>query len=165
MDWFPEFILKYLSFKGKCFRHCEKPTSMKVISQGSANLVGAYVCPDGFVSQVVYFSLAPDQVWFEGMLSDQVGKENLSQRDIRVASRHGWELGEKALDILQSKLGESGAIREIYWTRYPKTDAQKQQALSLCMGEVSKAGCMKLFIHDRNSLERLCPSCKAKYRE
>lgn len=165
MDWFPDFILKYLSFTGKCFRHCEKPTSMKVISRDSANLVGAYVCPDGFVSQVVYFSLAPDQPWFEAMLSDQVGKENLSQRDIRVASRHGWELGGQAQGTLQSKLGERGAIREIYWTRYPKTDAQKQQAVSLCMGKVSRAGCMKLFIHDRNSLETLCPSCKAKYRE
>lgn len=89
MDWFPEFVLKYLNFTGKCFRHCEKPTTMKVISQNSAQLVGAYVCPDGLVSQVVYFSLEPDQVWFERMLSDQVGKENLSPKDVRVASPHG----------------------------------------------------------------------------
>ncbi len=138
---------------------------MKVISKESSSLVGAYVCPDGFVSQVVYFSLQPDREWFERMLSDQVGKENLNHRDIRIASRHGWELGGNARNILQSKLGEGGAIREVYWTRYPKTEAQKQQAVSLCIGEGVKAGCMKLFMHDRNSMETFCPSCIVKYSE
>ncbi len=165
MDWFPEFVLKYLNFMGKCYWHCERATSMNVISQESSSLVGAYVCPDGFVSQVVYFSLQPDREWFEHILSDQVGKENLSPRDIRLASRHGWELGGYARDILQSNLGECGSISEIYWTRYPKTEAQKQQAVSLCIGEGLKIGCMKLFMHGRNSVEKYCPSCKAKYGE
>ncbi len=133
---------------------------MKVLSQESSSLVGAYVCPDGFVSQVVYFSLKPNREWFERMVSEQVGSESLSPRDIRIASRHGWELGAGGREILQSKLGEGGIIREIYWTRYPKTEEQKHQGVSLCIGEGAKAGCMKLFMHDRNSVEKLCPACK-----
>lgn len=161
MDQFPEFVLKYLNFTGKCFRHCEKPTTMKVVSQNSDRLVGAYVCPDGFVSQVVYFSTQPDSEWFERMLRAQVGPENINHRDIRFASRHGWELGGDAQAALRSKLGEGGVIHEVYWTRYPKTEEEKQQVVSLCVGDGSKAGCMKLFMHNRNSVERFCPSCKA----
>ncbi len=163
MEWFPEFVLKYLNFTGKCFRHCEEPTSMRVISHDPDRLVGAYVCPDGFVSQVVYFSLKPDLKWFEDLLSSQVGRESVSQKDIRIASRHGWELGGNALDTLEAKLGQGASIRELYWTRYPKTEMEKQQAVSLCIGDNSKTGCMKLFFHDRNSGEKLCPACNAKY--
>lgn len=136
---------------------------MKIISQNSNSLVGAYVCPDAFVSQVVYFSVRPDREWFERTLTEQVGKENLSPRDIRLASRHGWELGGDARSILQSKLGVGGSIHEVYWTRYPKTEAQKQLAVALCLGEGSELGCLTLFMHSRNIVEKLCPSCRAKY--
>jgi hypothetical protein len=163
LDWLPEFVLKYLNFTGKCFRHCDKPTAMTVLSQNATHLVGAYVCPEGFVSQVVYFSTEPDREWFENSLREQVGQENVSHRDLRVASRHGWELGGDAQGILDSRLGEGVGVTEVYWTRYPKTEEQKQQAVSLCVGDGSKVGCMKLFMHGRNSTEQLCPSCRAKF--
>ena len=165
MDWFPEFVLKYLNFTGKCYRHCDKPTAMTVVSQNSTSLVGAYLCPEGFVSQVVYFRTQPDPEWFEHSLREQIGQENVNHRDLRVASRHGWELGGDAQEILDSRLGEGADVTEIYWTRYPKTEEQKQQAVSLCVRDGSKVGCMKLFMHDRNSVERLCPSCRAKTRK
>lgn len=93
MDWVPEFILQHLNFTGKCYRHCDKPTSMKVISKSADSLIGAYVCADSVVSQVVYFSTASDREYFIRTLTAQVGQEHLNPRDIRVASRHGWELG------------------------------------------------------------------------
>jgi hypothetical protein len=135
---------------------------MKILSQSSNSLVGAYVCADGFVSQVVYFSTQPDQEWFRNFLREQVGNENVIDRDIRIASRHGWELGQGAEEAFRSSLGEGEVMRETYWTRYPRTEEEKQQAVSLCLGDVEKSGCMKLFMHNRNTIERLCPSCKAK---
>lgn len=135
---------------------------MKVVSQDSNNVVGAYVCPDGVVSQVVYFSPKPDLQWFEGMLSSQVGKENLSARDIRIASRHGWELGGSVQEIVEANLAQGASIGEAYWTRYPKTETQKQWVVSLCQGDASRLGCMRLFMHDRSLVENLCPACKAK---
>jgi hypothetical protein len=162
MNWFPEFVLKHLNFTGKCYRHCDKPTAMTVVSQNSTSLVGAYLCPEGFVSQVVYFSIQPDLKWFEDLLREQVGQENVNHRDLRVASRHGWELGGDAQEMLASRLGKLARITEVYWTRYPKTEEQKRQAVSLCVGDESKAGCMRLFMHDRISVEQFCPSCKAK---
>lgn len=136
---------------------------MKVISQNSDKVVGAYVCPDGFVSQVVCLSLKPDATWFEGMLSDEVGRENVDSRDIRVAARHGWELRAGARDIIESKLGRGGVVHEMYWTRYPKTEFQRDQAVSLCLGDESRVGCLRLFIHAKDSVERFCPSCRKKY--
>jgi hypothetical protein len=162
MTLFPELVKRYLSYTGKCFRHCDKPTTMTTILEDSKRLVGAYTCPDGFVSQVVYFSLKPNLEWFTGFLSSQVGQGNISREDIRVASRHGWELGGDAEEALQRELKPSASIKEAYWTRYPKTEKQKQQAISLCLGEGSRKGCMKLFIHDRLSTERFCPACQGK---
>jgi hypothetical protein len=134
---------------------------MKVIARDEERVVGAYVCPSGFVSQVVFFSPNPDLEWFRDLLSKQVGAENVSPRDIRVASRHGWELGAGAQEILESKLGPGGSIKEIYWTRYPKTEDEKSKAVSFCLGNRSKPGCMRLFIHDREVDEAFCPACQA----
>jgi len=160
MDWLPEFVRQHLSFKGKC-RHCDKPTSMKVIVEDSARVLGAYVCPDEFVSQVVYFSQKPDLKWFTELLTREVGPEHFTSNDVRVATRHGWELGGNALETLEAKVGPNSTITEVYWTRYARTDAEKQIGISLCVGDGSRPGCLKLFAHDRNMVEKFCPACKS----
>lgn len=162
MDWFPEFILKYLNFDGKCFRHCDRSTSMQTLLHEPSRVVGAYVCPDGFVSQVVYFSTTPDIKWFEKMVSEQVGAENLASKDIRVGSRHGWELDGDARRVLESTLGVDGKITEVYWTRYAKTDAEKRVQISLCPAGGLEKRRPHLFAHDSNKTDRFCPSCQTK---
>ena len=160
MEWLPKYVEEHLSFTGKCFRHCDKATSMKVISQDSTRVLGAYVCPDGFVSQVVYFSQKPDLKWFNNTISGQIGVENFTTNDVRVATRHGWELGGNALENLKAKLGPNPSLTEVYWTRYPRTDAQKEIAISLCTGSGSRPGCLKLFSHASGKVEKLCPACR-----
>jgi len=160
LEWVPEFVEKYLSFQGKCFRHCDKPTSMQIVSQNGAQVLGAYVCPDGFVSQVVYFSLKPDMRSFEEMITTQVGEENFTLNDVRVGSRYGWELGGDARKLVETNLGSDGKITEVYWTRYARTDAEKKVAISLCAGDSSRKGCLKLFPHDSGVAEKLCPICR-----
>jgi hypothetical protein len=163
-EWFSDFVSAHLNFTGKCFRHCDKPTSMKIISQGTNRLVGAYVCPSGIVSHVVYFDLKPDMEWFHELLYSQLSRENVNRADIRIATRHGWERGGRAQEILEDRFGSRGSIKEVYWTRYPKTETQKQQAVSLCIGDSSRAGCLRLFSHDKNTHGELCPECGARYR-
>jgi hypothetical protein len=162
MDWFPGFVQKYLTFTGKCYRHCDRPTTIKIVSQDSEQVLGAYICPDGVVSHVVYFSLKPNLEWFENLLSDQVGRENIEGRDIRLATRHGWELGKGAQEGLIAKLGPGGSVTEVYWRRYPKGDAQKQMIVSLCIGNGSKPGCSRLFMQGEKSNEKPCPVCRAR---
>jgi len=164
LDWLPKFVEEHLRFTGKCFRHCDKPTSMKVIFQDSARVLGAYACPDGFVSQVVYFSQKPDLNWFNSTVSSQVGTENFTINDVRIATRHGWELGGNAQESLTEKLGPNATITEVYWTRYARTDAQKQVAISLCTGDGSRPGCLKLFAHESGKTEKFCPTCRRAIR-
>jgi hypothetical protein len=133
---------------------------MKVLVQDPTRIIGAYVCPDGFVSQVVYFSQKPNLKWFSDTIVNQVGSENFTTNDVRVATRHGWELGGGAVETLEAQLGPNPSVTEVYWTRYPKTEAQKQIAISVCTGDVSHPGCLRLFAHDRNEIERLCPTCR-----
>jgi hypothetical protein len=134
---------------------------MRVVVEDSTRVLGAYVCPDGFVSQVVYFSQKPDLKWFADKITSEVGQENFTQNDVRVASRHGWELGGNAFETLEAKAGINSPITEVYWTRYARTDAEKPIAISLCIGDRSRSGCLKLFAHDRNTAERFCPACKS----
>lgn len=160
LDWLPQFVEDYLSFTGKCFRHCDKPTSLRLIEKDSTRVFGAYVCPDGFVSQVVYFNRNPDLNWFKDTIAAQVGSNNFATNDVRIATRHGWELGEKADKTLKANLGPNPTLTEVYWTRYPRTDAEKQVAISLCTGDGSRPGCLKLFAHEREKTERFCPACR-----
>jgi len=153
----------HLTFTGKCFHHCKNPTTMRIIKETSGRIVAAYTCPDGFVSQVVYFTDSkPDLEWFHEFLSQQVEKRNVGKRDVRIATRYGWELEGDARREIQSQLGPEGKLTEVYWTRYPKTELQKKNAISLCIGSPSKPGCMRLFIHSRKSKPALCHECASK---
>jgi hypothetical protein len=136
---------------------------MRIIKEAHGKIVAAYTCSDGFVSQVVYFTDSkPDLEWFREFLSEQVGKRTVSKRDIRIATRYGWELGGEARREIQSQLGPEGKITEVYWSRYPKTELQKKNAISLCTGSSSKPECMRLFIHSRKLKPTLCPECTSK---
>ena len=160
LDWLPNFVENYLSFSGKCFRHCDKPTSLRLISKDSIRVFGAYICPDSFVSEVVYFSQKPDLLWFSNMISSQVGRDNFTANDVRVATRHGWELGEEANATLTAELGSNPSLTEVYWTRYARSEAEKRIAISLCTGDGSRLGCLRLFSHESGKTERLCPACR-----
>ena len=160
MDWLSKFVEEHLSFTGKCFRHCDKPTSMKLIHEDSSRVLGAYACPDGFVSQVVYLSQKPDINWFKRTINSQIGNENFTASDIRVATRHGWELGGTAYETLKTHLRSNSSLTEVYWTRYARTDAQKKIAISLCVGDTSRRGCLKLFAHEAEKTELFCPACR-----
>jgi hypothetical protein len=100
--------------------------------------------------------------WFENMITSQVGEENFLGEDVRVASRHGWELGDDAYEQLETNLGTGKSVTEVYWTRYARSEAQKRVAISLCLGNGARKGCLRLFAHDHESLDRFCPTCQAK---
>jgi hypothetical protein len=160
LDWLPKFVADYLSFTGKCFRHCDKPTSLQIVSKDSTNVLGAYTCPDAFVSQVVYFSQRPNLKWFNDTIASQVGAANFAANDVRVATRYGWELRGNADANLEANLRSNPTMTEVYWTRYARTDAEKKIAISLCLGDQSRPGCLKLFAHDSERVERFCPACR-----
>jgi hypothetical protein len=123
------------------------------------NLVGAYVCPDGYVSRVIYFSINPDINWFKKFLAAQVGEEIVNDRDLRPATRYGWELESDTLTEM-SNVSSRGVVREVYWTTYPKTDEERSQGVFLCSEPQKEKECRRLFVQEINSTNRLCQKCR-----
>ena len=153
-----EFVHEYLSFRGRCRRHCDKSTSLIELWYDTINMVGAYVCPSGYVSRVIYFSRDPDIQWFKQFLSTQAGGEMLNDRDLRPATRHGWELGSDV--ITNNTTTSSSVVSEVYWTTYPKTDKERRRGLFLCSEPQKEKGCKILFVQDISSSHRLCQKCR-----
>ena len=154
-----EFVEVYLTFEGQCYRHCDSPSSFIDLRSDSDNVIGAYVCPGGYVSRVVYFSVHPDVKQFKSFLISQVGEEIVTDRDIRPATRHGWELGSDAMAEI-GEVSPTGVIKEIYWTVYAKTEDERRRGVFVCSHPGKGIGCNRLFVQDKKSRNRLCPKCK-----
>jgi hypothetical protein len=154
-----EFVEKYLTFQGRCYRHCDRPSSFVDLRSDLNNVIRAYVCPDGYVSRVVYFSVYPDVKQLRSFLHSQVGEEIVADRDIRPATRHGWELGSDVM-VEIGELSPTGTVKEVYWTVYPKTEDEKNRGIFICSHLEKGRGCSRLFVQDKGSRNRLCPKCK-----
>ena len=145
-----KFVEDYLLVDtAKCGR-CKKPAKAMPLRKTEDELTAAYVCPENHVSRVVYFAKDPDERLFEEFLRNQLG-ERIKARDIRKATRHGWELGVKAEKEIPSK------ITELYWTFYAKTDKEKEYGTNLCAKQ--NGGCGRLFTAPINEKSGLCPVC------
>jgi hypothetical protein len=145
-----QFVRKHLIVEGlPCSRHCSKPTRFHSFFEETDRIVGAYVCPDNFVSRIVYFSTAPDRGWFENFLREELeGGSRIRPNDVRVATRHGFELGREA-EAVSSQLLPNG-LTEYYWSFYPHGDEEKANGNFLC------EKCLKLFVKPISSPERVC---------
>jgi hypothetical protein len=152
------FVDRYLNVQALCRRPCGKPSGLRELWSNQESIIGAYVCPDGHVSRVVYFSENPNSAWFREFLTSQLDEEIVAQRDIRPATRYGWELEGDALIGLKT-ISSTASIKEIYWTRYP-TEADQNRRIFLCSDHTKGTGCNKLFVQDIQSPKALCPQCK-----
>lgn len=119
---------------------------------------GAYVCPDGAVSRVIYFSRETDTEMFKTFLEGQLGKDSVNMHDLRVATRYGWELKGRAYPEI-SNVFKNSVVKQIYWTVYPKTEAERRQRVFMCQSHKGMRGCGKLFSQPIESENRLCQRC------
>lgn len=154
-----EFVEAYLTFDGRCYGHCDSPSSFVDLRSDSDNVIGAYVCPGGYVSRVVYFSVCPDVKQLRSFLISQVGEEIVTDRDIRPATRHGWELGGDAMAEI-GEVSPTGVVKEIYWTVYAQTEDERRRGVFFCSHPRKGRGRNRLFVQDKKSTNRLCPECK-----
>jgi predicted Zn-ribbon and HTH transcriptional regulator len=111
------------------------------------------------VSRVVYFSFYQDVKQLRNFLYSQVGKEIVADRDIRPATRHGWELGSNAMAEI-GEVSPTGVINEVYWTVYAKNEDERRPGVFVCSYPRKGRGCNRLFVQDKKSRNRLCPKCK-----
>lgn len=150
---FTSFIRKYLVVEGlPCSRHCDKSTHFVTMVENREKLVGGYVCPDNYVTRLVYFELDNhDASWFKSFVRNELdGGPMVRDRDFRVATRHGWELGGNAEDETASFTDRSKGIKEYYWTFYGRNDEEKKLGNFLC------ERCGKLFTQSLSSKSKTC---------
>jgi hypothetical protein len=153
------FVDKYLIAKdAKCYRHCQGPTTFVPLVSSESSLTGAYVCPQSYVSRVVYFADEPSASWLERFLTDQLGSVRVRSKDIRKATRHGWELGEDAEEKIRGVSG-NGKLVQHYWTFYARSEEEKQTGTYLCSKE--NGGCGRLYLKSNSDNSKLCPNCRS----
>ncbi|MDG6904377.1 MAG: hypothetical protein JRN20_01170 [Nitrososphaerota archaeon] len=154
-DQLLSFVEKYLVVDdAKCSRHCTQKARFVPIDRTGSSTVVAYTCPANYVSKIVYFADDPDPAWFEKFLSDRIGK--IRPRDLRKATRHGWELGGQAEKEIAS-VSKSKALTQYYWAPYPQTEEEKKYGAFLCSRE--DGGCGRLYTKLKNDESKLCPDC------
>jgi hypothetical protein len=153
---FLSFVSKYLVVDGVKCSHCGKRANFVTIYQKDSSLVGAYVCSEGYVSRVVYFADNPDAVWFGNFLRDQLG-DRFRGKDIRMASRYGWDLGGRA-EKETAVVSKSGKIVQYYWTFYALNEEEKFTGTFLCREE--NGGCGKLYTKLKTEASTLCTDCR-----
>lgn len=147
-DELRKIVESILSANPKCNWHCGKDTRLRLYEIDS-RLVGAYVCDEGYVSRLIEYTNHDDLEWFKGFVSGNLGNiGNVSDRDIRVATRYSWDLG------LEGKY--SGAVlKEIYWTQnYGKNLGSKVgYGLFVC------SNCGSFFTKKNDEPKRICGRC------
>jgi hypothetical protein len=150
---FVEFVTRYLIVNdAKCNRHCQNPAKFVTIKTDGPNFVGGYFCPGNYATRVVYFSPKPDRQWFENLLKEQAGGL-FRAKDIRHATRHGWELGGGA-EAEIAKISD-GEVRQYYWTFYPANEEEKTTGAFRC------EKCGSLFVKKYSDDSTLCRNCRS----
>ena len=134
----------------RCYGHCQEPSQLMFLDEKEM-LVGCYVCPARYVSRMVTYGKEIDIEKFIALISRAVrGMEDVSNGDIRTASRYTWDLGVK---------GEADGLvlREAYWTqnyRAKKKDDPNRLAMFLC------ATCGSFYQQALSESNGLCPRCR-----
>jgi hypothetical protein len=152
---FVSFVRKYLVVEGlPCARHCDKTTHFVPLMENRDKIIGAYTCPDNYVSRIVAFELKQNNggiPWLIGYVRNELeGGSLVRDKDFRSATRHGWELGGNAEEEIKSFADQSNGIKEYYWTFYARSDDEKKIGNFLC------EKCGKLFTQPMNTKNKIC---------
>lgn len=140
----------------KCYGHCSEDSKFISLIEEEDKVVGAYICPSNYVSRVVHFSKKKDLEWFEELLKERAGSDVVKTKDIRLATRHGWELGGKAEEEIRQINPEQRVILEYYWSKRPK----KEEKVGTFLCSTAGGGCGRFFTQDLDSKEVLCENCR-----
>ena len=137
-----------LDMETKCYGHCGETANLEFTGDGT---VSCYVCPGRYVSRIITYGKELDPKRFSEYLRNVISNMGeVEDGDIRVASRHAWDMG---LDRKTDEL----VLREAYLTqsyRRPKSEDPDRLALFLCSNRDS------FFVQPLNSKDRLCKNCR-----
>ncbi len=144
----------------KCYRHCDKPLRIRRLRSGLTGIWRVRACPSGVVSVTDYVE------WTRRDPTRDVGIQLrrwtvpptlVRSRDLRLATRHGPELGRAAERLLASARPKRG-VRVVYWRVYPfRAKDGTERRLFVCLRRTHPSPVF--FVSDPSADSRGCPRC------
>ncbi|HKN07631.1 MAG TPA: hypothetical protein VJ021_08590 [Thermoplasmata archaeon] len=151
---------------GKCYRHCDRPIRTRRLSSRLPGTWQVRACPSGVVSVTTYT---------EGTRGDPTAKVRSVLRrwavpptlvrswDLRIATRHGPELGRAAERVLR-RARPTRSVRVVYWRVYPFRGRDgAERRLFVCFRRTHPAPVF--FAASPASQAWGCPTCARRRRK
>ncbi len=155
---FRSIVKRFLTYPAKCYRHCEQEASFQRLVEDEDRIVGAYVCPAGYVSRIICFAPSLDVEWFKNLLIEKFVGNVVRETEIRVATRYSWEIETKT-DAHRQTAAKNPTLapritRQAYWSPPRARDASTQQGAFVC------SNCKRFFIQNITADLKTCPRCR-----
>lgn len=106
---------------GKCYRHCDRPIRSRRLRSPLPGIFRVRACPSGVVSVTAYAESTrrdPTDSVRRTLRRWTVPPSRVRSWDLRLATRHGPELGRAAERFLAARRPKR-PIRVVYWRVYP----------------------------------------------
>jgi hypothetical protein len=151
-----------LADSGNCLYHCSGRTRPHAIANSRRTLGWVYTCPGGAVSTVTFLGGArrpsPARI-LQYIQSRTERTERVRARDLRVATRHGPELGAAA-ERWAAGPGNHAPIHLLYWRRYPQKVGRGHSFMFACFEH--GAGEVRFYPATGARPASRCPFCRDK---
>ncbi len=150
---------------GFCYRHCERPLRTLRLASRLPGTWTVRACPSGVVSVTSYAEWTrrdPGPEVRRLLRTWTQPKTLVRSWDLRVATRHGPELGRPAERLLLRNVPRR-PVRVVYWRLYPfRARDGSPRRLFLCLrgGRSTPV----FFAADPSSSTARCPACAARDR-
>ncbi len=120
---------------GKCYHHCGRLVRATSIASPLPGRWQVYACPSGVVSVTSYVEWTrrdPSAAARAFLARRTIPATAVRARDLRLATRHGPELGRPVEQILRA--AERRPMRVVYWRLYPfKARDGTERRLFVCL--------------------------------
>lgn len=106
---------------GRCYRHCDRPLRIRTVASGLPGAWSVRACPAGVVSVTTYTEWTdrdPTRDVLRILNRWSRPRSLVRAWDLRLASRHGPELGRPAERFLATTVPVR-RVRTVYWRVYP----------------------------------------------
>ena len=150
---------------GTCYRHCDRPLRTLRLASRMAGTWTVRACPSGVVSVTSYAEWTRRDPGPEvrRLLRTWARPKTLVRSwDLRIATRHGPELGRSAERLLDRTVPRR-PVRVVYWRLYPfRARDGSPRRLFLCLR--GRHTTPVFFAADPGSSTARCPACTARDR-
>jgi hypothetical protein len=148
------------SAAGSCYRHCDRPVRARDFPSPLPGRWTVRACPSGVVSVTSYaeWTRRDPTSDVRRLLRRRTWPPTLVRaRDLRLATRHGPELGRAAERRLAKTVPPRG-VRVVYWRVYPFRGSDGiDRRLFVCFRRTHRGPVF--FAASPTADERVCPEC------